>query len=52
MRVDQAFPIAGVGASAGGVEALEQLFRALPRECGIAFVVVAHLGPGQESALP
>lgn len=46
------FPIAGIGASAGGVEALEQFFQAIPADSGIAFIVVTHLGPGHESALP
>src|SRR5262245_11406816 len=35
--------IAGVGASAGGVRALQILFNALPSDTGIAFVVVVHL---------
>jgi two-component system CheB/CheR fusion protein len=45
------FPIVGVGASAGGVEALEALFRPMPAEPGMAFVVVTHLGPNHESML-
>ena len=45
------FPIVGVGASAGGVEALEALFRPMPAEPGMAFVVVTHLGPKYESKL-
>jgi len=44
-------PIAAVGASAGGIEALQVLFRALPDTTGIAFVVVLHLAPDQHSAL-
>jgi excisionase family DNA binding protein len=39
------FPIVGVGASAGGLEALEQFLRPLPDKCGMAFVVVQHLDP-------
>jgi two-component system CheB/CheR fusion protein len=46
------FPIVGIGASAGGVEALENLFRAMPAEPGMAFVVVTHLAPNRESLLP
>src|SRR3954468_14844941 len=38
-------PIVGIGASAGGVEALETFFRAVPAENGMAFVVVNHLPP-------
>ncbi len=46
-----AFPIVGVGASAGGLEALQQLLRALPVDTGMAFVVVQHLSPGRKSGL-
>jgi two-component system, chemotaxis family, CheB/CheR fusion protein len=45
-------PIVGVGASAGGVEALEGLFRAIPADSSLAYVVVTHLGPGHVSMLP
>ena len=41
----------GVGASAGGVEALTGLFGAVPAEPGMAFVVISHIGPGRESML-
>src|SRR5215831_13837300 len=44
-------PIAGIGASAGGVEALEQFFRAVPADNGLAFVVVTHLPHDRESML-
>src|SRR5580704_5455951 len=44
-------PIVGIGASAGGVEALEQFFRAVPADHGMAFVVVTHLSPSHESML-
>ncbi|MBV8504360.1 MAG: hypothetical protein JOZ11_00875, partial [Alphaproteobacteria bacterium] len=43
--------IVGLGASAGGVEALEQFFKAVPADSGLAFVVVTHLPPGYESML-
>src|SRR5262245_56060220 len=46
------FPIVGVGASAGGVEALEHLFKAMPPEPGMSFVIVTHLAPRRESMLP
>src|SRR5262245_7114768 len=46
------FPIVGVGASAGGVEALEHLFKAMPSDPGMAFVIVTHLAPKRESMLP
>ena len=47
----QPFPIVGVGASAGGVEALEGLFRGMPRSPGLAVVVVTHIGPDRQSVL-
>lgn len=46
------FPIVGIGASAGGLEALKQLLTSLPRDTGMAFVVVQHLDPKHESILP
>ena len=50
-RADAAFPVVGIGASAGGLEALEQFFRQAPADSGLAFVVVQHLDPTQESRL-
>ncbi|MDP1612536.1 MAG: chemotaxis protein CheB [Sulfuritalea sp.] len=46
-----AFPIVGIGASAGGLEAFEAFFRSCPTDTGMAFVLVPHLGPGHESLL-
>src|SRR4051812_32033116 len=46
------FLVVGIGASAGGVEALRGFFEAMPSDPGMAFVVVTHLGAGHESALP
>src|SRR2546430_1695147 len=43
--------IVGVGASAGGVEALQKLFDAMPSDNGIAFVVIQHLDPNHQSQL-
>jgi two-component system CheB/CheR fusion protein len=45
------FPIVGIGASAGGLEAVTQLLRHLPKNTGMAFVLVQHLDPTHESAL-
>ena len=45
------FPIVGIGASAGGLEAFEQFFRALPADSGMAFVLVQHLDPSHASIL-
>ncbi len=39
------FPIVGVGASAGGLEALEQFLAHVPKQSGMAFVIVQHLDP-------
>src|SRR5216684_1917833 len=47
-----AFPIVGIGASAGGLEAFSQLLRELPTDTGMAFVLVQHLDPKHESQLP
>ncbi len=46
-----AFPIVGVGASAGGLEALTLLLRAMPVDTGMGFVIVQHLAPERESGL-
>ena len=46
------FPIVGIGASAGGLEAFRELLSALPDETGMAFVLVVHLDPTHESRLP
>lgn len=46
------FPIVGIGASAGGLEAFGQLLSALPADTGMAFVLVQHLDPLHESLLP
>jgi two-component system CheB/CheR fusion protein len=43
--------IVGIGASAGGLEALQQLFDALPPDTGMAFVVVQHLSPDCRSLM-
>src|SRR5437773_824936 len=43
--------VVGVGASAGGLEAFEQLLRSLPNDTGLAFVLVQHLAPKHESML-
>jgi two-component system CheB/CheR fusion protein len=48
---DAALYIAGIGASAGGLEALERLFRAMPADTGVAFVIVQHLSPDFKSVM-
>ena len=47
-----AFPIVGIGCSAGGLNALEKFFTHAPADSGMAFVVVQHLAPSHESTLP
>ncbi len=46
-----AFQIVGIGSSAGGIEALTQLFSALSTDTGMAFVVVQHLDPTHASMI-
>src|SRR5258708_13021364 len=46
-----AFPIVGIGASAGGLEAFSELLRQLPARTGMAFVLVQHLAPKPPSDL-
>ena len=46
------FPIVGIGASAGGLEALEQFFQNVPENAGIAFVVIQHLDPNHVGIMP
>ena len=45
-------PVVGIGASAGGLEALETFFANLPPQTGFAFLVVTHQQPGHISLLP
>ena len=44
-RTQKAFPIVGIGASAGGLEALEMFLKHVPEGSGMAFVIVQHLDP-------
>ena len=45
------FPIVGIGASAGGLEALEQFLGRVPKGSGMAFVIVQHLDPTRKGLL-
>jgi len=45
------FPVVGIGASAGGLEAFTKLLKHLPNDTGMAFVLVQHLDPTHQSAL-
>jgi two-component system, chemotaxis family, CheB/CheR fusion protein len=44
-------PIVGIGASAGGINALNRFFGSMPADSGLAFVVVLHLDPRHHSEL-
>ncbi|GAB2799609.1 hypothetical protein GCM10027275_51890 [Rhabdobacter roseus] len=46
------FPVVGIGASAGGLEAFRKLLKAIPEKSGMAYVLVQHLAPTHESHLP
>jgi two-component system, chemotaxis family, CheB/CheR fusion protein len=48
---DDRFPVVGIGASAGGLEAFTQLLNHLPADTGMAFVLIQHLDPKQKSLL-
>ncbi|BAZ20051.1 signal transduction histidine hinase [Kalymmatonema gypsitolerans NIES-4073] len=48
---DGLFPVVGIGGSAGGLEAFTQLLNSVPTNTGMAFVIVQHMPPEQESAL-
>ncbi|WP_070374195.1 chemotaxis protein CheB [Colwellia sp. PAMC 20917] len=45
------FPIIGIGASAGGLQAIERFLSNVPADCGMAFVVVQHLDPNHKNIL-
>ena len=47
-----AFPIVGIGASAGGLEALELFLSHVPKNSGLAFVIVQHLDPTRQGIMP
>ncbi|MBN2348152.1 MAG: PAS domain-containing protein [Bacteroidales bacterium] len=46
------FPIVGIGASAGGLEALELFLGNVPKNSGLAYIVIQHLDPTQKGMLP
>jgi two-component system CheB/CheR fusion protein len=46
------FPIVGIGTSAGGLEAMEVFFENMPKNVGMAFVVIQHLDPNYVGMLP
>jgi two-component system CheB/CheR fusion protein len=48
---DKSFPVVGIGASAGGLEAVSEMIAELPATTGMAFLLVQHLDPVHESFL-
>jgi two-component system CheB/CheR fusion protein len=52
VTVKKDFPIVGIGASAGGIEALESFFQNMPVNSGMAFVVIQHLDPTHVGMMP
>lgn len=52
VKINNTLHIIGIGASAGGLEALEQFLAPIPIDNGTAFVVVQHLNPTQQGMLP
>jgi two-component system CheB/CheR fusion protein len=48
---DLQFPVVGIGASAGGLEAIKQFLKGVPARTGMAYVFVQHLDPTHDSAL-
>jgi two-component system CheB/CheR fusion protein len=51
VREANAFPIVGIGSSAGGLEALEGFFAHVPQGLNAAFVVIQHMDPHRKSLL-
>ena len=49
--ISVSFPMVGIGASAGGLEALEQFLKHVPERSGMAFVIVQHLDPTHKGIL-
>ena len=49
---DPHFPIVGIGASAGGLDAFLQFFNGLPASTGMGYVAIQHMDPSKESLLP
>lgn len=49
---NNSFYVVGIGASAGGLEALERFFRSMPENVNMSFIVVSHLDPNHISIMP
>ena len=46
------FPVVGIGASAGGLDAYKRFLKSIPENSGMAYILVQHLDPSHESMLP
>ena len=46
------FYVVGIGASAGGLDAIQKLFNHIPPDLGMAFVIIQHLSPDFKSLMP
>ncbi|GGW42508.1 chemotaxis protein CheB [Arenibacter certesii] len=51
IKSENSFPVVGIGASAGGLDAFKKLLKAIPESSGMAYVLVQHLDPTHESIL-
>jgi two-component system CheB/CheR fusion protein len=49
--IEDLTPVCAIGASAGGIKALQRLFGAIEDDLGIAYVVIVHLAPDYPSQL-
>ena len=52
IRSNNLFPVVGIGASAGGLDAFRRFLKAIPEGSGMAYILVQHLDPAHESILP
>ena len=52
LHIDNSFYVVGIGASAGGLDALEKFFGNMTENSGMAFIVVSHLDPNHVSIMP
>ena len=50
-RLSAGFPVVGIGASAGGLDACRKFVASLPAHTGMAFILVQHLDPTHESMM-
>ena len=51
-EIRELFPVVGIGASSGGLQAVGDLLENIPADLGMAYVIIQHLSPSHESILP